>query len=320
MKKFISIILSLYFLGMAGCAISTSTAIPHAAPSPTATVIPSQVHTATSTVRPTHTFTPVSNQVVLPEVTMSPQEAENALLELLKTNGNCTGKCIAGIYPDDMTLQEAVDTMAQWGTIRTGKNVLDMAYIAIEQYPLPEGVLVSLGVVSDTDTLESIDHVEIWIFSGSERFLGEDLWLANRDAWQGFRFDNLLKAYGVPSYVGFTFATIVEVGSPLEGRTIEYDIMLYYEQTNLVIVLPTLAYYDGETLFLCPSEDPHNLEIDLNPTDTEANREELFSVTWQALTDTDLDAFYQMFTHETSLEACITTTIEQIMTLQPWFR
>ena len=56
-------------------------------------------------------------QIALPIVTMSPQEAKNALLDLFRTNGDCTGKCLAGIRPDEMTVQEAVDKLAHFNLI-----------------------------------------------------------------------------------------------------------------------------------------------------------------------------------------------------------
>ena len=56
-------------------------------------------------------------QIALPIVTMSPQEAKNALLDLFRTNGDCTGKCLAGIRPDEMTDQEAVDKLAHFNLI-----------------------------------------------------------------------------------------------------------------------------------------------------------------------------------------------------------
>jgi hypothetical protein len=252
---------------------------------------------------------------------MSPQEVEAGLLELLRTNGNCTGKCIGGIRPDEMTVQDAVNTMTQWGAVRIGEDVLGRTFINLDQNILYERVGVYLSVGTWTEKLETIDHVSLRIQGVSgPYFVGDDLWLANRDAWWGVRLDNLLIAYGVPSYVGYEFATTDDRLSSLEGRTIAYTMEMQYEQINLVVGIGALAYYDGENLFLCPSQDPHDLGIKINPERPLEKLQEFYPVTWQALTGTDLEAFYQKFTDEADLDACITTTLKQIQALQPDFR
>jgi hypothetical protein len=132
--------------------------------------------------------------------------------------------------------------------------------------------------------------------------------------------DNLLKTYGVPSYVGFFFQTIVEEGSSLEGRTIAYNMEMQYDQTNMTTVIGGLANYDGETLFLCPTSDPHELGIQINPERNLNERQEFFPVTWQALTDSDLPTFYRKFTDDIRSDACIETTLQEVEALQPTFR
>lgn len=276
-------------------------------------------YTPTGILQPAPTSTQKPSSLVLPAVTMSPQEAEDALLELLKTNGNCTGKCVAGIRPDEMTVQDAVDKMAQWGMVRIDENSQGKTFINLVQEPLYGKMIVNLSIGTWTRKLETIDRVSMSIH-GDGAFLDEDMWVGNRDTWQGFRLDNLLKAYGIPSYVGLFFQTTVEVGSPLEGRTISYSIDIQYERTNLVITFGAMSYFDGVNLFLCPSKDPHGLGIEINPERSLTERQEFRPVTWEALTNTNLNEFYQIFTDESAFDACITTDLTQIQTLQPSFR
>jgi hypothetical protein len=289
-------------------------------PSATRLVPVSETPTFVKTIQPTQILTSTLQQIVVPAVTMSSQEAENALLKLLKTNGNCMGKCVAGIYPDSMTVQDAIEKMAQWGMVRTGENSQGKTFINLVQNPLHEKIIVNLAIGTWARKLETIDRVSLRIRESSELFVGEDIWLANREAWQGFRLDNILKAYGIPTFVGYFFQTTVEVGAPLEGRTIAYDMELQYEEINLIVHIGALAYYDGESLFLCPSKDPRSLGIEINPERSLKELQGFSPVSWQALTGTDLGEFYRMFTDNTNLDPCVKTDLEQIQSLQPYFR
>lgn len=279
------------------------------------------IATVSATPASTFTQTPSPFQIVFPVKTLSPQESEIALLELLKTNGDCTGKCIAGIRPDKMTVQEAVDTMSRWGTVRIGENSQGKTFINLVQHPLYERIFVRLSIGTWTSKLKTIDRVALYI-GGAPGYglIGEENWsLYNKDL-MGFRLDTLLKTYGVPSYVGYFFQTTVEVGKPLEGRTISYSLEIQYEKINLVVGIGAMSFYDGENLMMCPSKDPHDLGIEINPERPLIERQDFYPVTWQALTSTDLETFYQMFTDETDPNVCITTNLEQIQLLQPFFR
>lgn len=322
-----TICISLLILSATGCTLADQTPvvlIDEAESTLSATIVTTQQLTASAspnlmeTSQVTTTITPEPGQVVFPKVTMSSKEAEDALLELLRTNGNCQGKCIAGIRPDDMTLQDAINIMSQWGMVKVDKNSQGKAFINLVQNPLGGEVNVNLSIGTWTKEMETIDRVYFYL-SGppGDLFLKDDLWLVNRDTWRGFRLDNVLKSYGVPSYIGYFFQTIVDVGTPLYGRTVSYTMDIHYDRLNLVVTIGAVAYYD-EDLFICPSIDPHNLGLEINPERPLTERQDVYAVTWQSLTGMDLDRFYQMFTAKP--DACISATLEQILTLQPSFR
>jgi hypothetical protein len=233
---------------------------------------------ATASATPTSTFTPTPSpfQLVFPAKTFSPEESDIALLELLKTNGDCTGKCIAGIRPDEMTVQEAVDIMSRWGTVRIGENSQGKTFINLVQHPLYERIFVKLSVGTWTSKLKTIDRVTLYI-GGAPGYglIGEENWSLYDKDLTGFRLDTLLKTYGVPSYVGYFFQTTVEIGKPLEGRTISYSLEIQYEKMNLVVGIGAMSFYDGENLILCPSKDPHDLGIEINPERPLIERQDL---------------------------------------------
>jgi hypothetical protein len=313
--------ISLFCLYITGCTVGNVspvalTAEPKAAPSAmVAFSTQTAVASPTTTPLPTLTFTPSPILIVLPAVTMSPQIAEDALQELLRTNGNCTGKCVAGIRPDDMSVQQAIDQMAQWGMLdmsedNDGRTFINTLYLD----PRHKQVDVNLTITM-RKKFETIYTVSFYIPRREDgEYLGADVWLANREAWRAFRFNNLLKAYGTPSFVGFSMETRDQ-----EGKSIAYTLELHYEKMNLNIGIGGLAYGNGEDVFLCPSKDPHSLGIDINPERPLRDIQQFTPITWQALTGTDLDAFYRTFTDETNPDGCVKTTLKKIMELDPYF-
>ncbi len=262
------------------------------------------------------------HQIVLPSVTMAPDENEKALLELLKTNGNCTGKCLGGIRPDEMTVQEAINKMAEWGMVEIYENPRNgKTYINLDQNQLYGQLNVYLSVGTWTKDLEVIDSVAIRIDGGAatgSHYVKENVWLANQESFRGFRMDGMLKAYGVPSFVGYDFSTISSPSQPLrKGERLEYAMNLQYEQLNISILIGGMAYYDGDTLFLCPSKESHALYVDINPERPLKDLQNVYPVTWQMLTGADLNTFYQTFTSKNAFDECITTDIGRLLTLQP---
>lgn len=317
----LAVCITIFFLSIEGCTFGSQNSVvltveTEAIPSVTK-VLPVQTNLASPTIilSATPTFTPSPLPIQLPMVTMLPQEAEGALQELLRTNGNCTGKCLAGIYPDDMIVQDAVNQMAQWGMLRMIKDKKGGTFIHL-RYLDPQDKQTDVNVnMTLTLRKEAIDAISFYIPRREDgEFLGADVWLANRNKWRAFQFDNLLKAYGIPSFVGLSFET-----RNLDGRSIGYTMIIDYEQMNLEIGIGALAYTNGNNVFLCPIKDPHNLGIDINPNPPIAERQQASPIIWQDLTDSDLEMFYRTFTDESSPDGCFTTTLEKITALDPYF-
>lgn len=285
----------------------------------TNTVPPAKTDTATIYPMSMLTLTPTPIYLVLPATTLSPAESENALLDLLRTNGNCTGKCIGGIRPDEMTVQEAVKAMSQWGMISVSKNYFGNTIVTLETSPLENGkVGVSLAIGMRAKEFETIDSVGFGIRNIEGGRIETDLWEENRNKWIGFRLDNLLRAYGTPSYVGYDFYRLF-AGRLNEGKTIGYIMEMQYQEISLSIYRQAIATYDGKNVFLCPTKDPQYFTMEIYPERPLDKRQEFASVTWQSLTGTDLNEFYQMFTNENDPYACVITNLNQIQLLKPSF-
>lgn len=225
--------------------------------------------TVVNTVQPLPELTSTPDGLLLPSVTLSPLEAENAILDLLRTNGNCVGKCLGGIYPDTMRLQEAVDVMSQWGTISVIKNSQGRTVITLNPNELFNQFNVYLSVGTWTKELETIDRVSIRIdgvATTGTHYIKEDVWITYQDVFRGFQMDRFLKSYGAPSYVGYDFSSILSPSVlPRSGERFSYGMSLNFEQINLQIILGAMAFYDGQSVFLCPSKEPHYLYLEINP-------------------------------------------------------
>lgn len=261
--------------------------------------------------------------VVLPAITVSALENENALLALLKTNGNCKGKCLGGIYPDTMTVQDAIKVMSQWGMIRIGENSQGKTFLNLAQNQLYDQLSIYLSLGTWTREFETIDKVAIRIdatlTSTDSRYIPEDVWQGNREAFKGFSMEGILNSYGTPSYVGYDFISLSDPSiTPLKaGDRFGYSMKLYFKDINLNILFAGKAYYDGEKVFLCPSKETHYLRLEIDPEFSLNELESFYPVTWQNLTVTNLDNFYKIFTDENSFDVCVTTSLEKIFSLQP---
>jgi len=316
MTKYLHVYMMIVLL-VASCAIPASNDIPSVEITEEATPFPTTP--AVQVVSPTN----IPSGVVLPAVTLSPLENENALLALLKTNGNCKGKCLGGIYPDTMTVQDAINVMSQWGMIRISENGQGKTFINLVQSQLYDQLRINLSVGTWTREFETIDQVAIRIdaagTSTGSHFVGEDVWLANKEVFKGFRMDGILEAYGTPSYVGYDFISLLDPSvMPLKaGERFEYGMSIHFKEINLHILLAGMAYYDGEQVFLCPSKEPRYLDLQINPERSMKDREAIYPVIWQNLSGMDLNIFYQTFTGENAFDACFITTLEEILTLQP---
>jgi len=308
---------SIYIFSVVVVIVACGVASPAPIISLTVTVVPSLTPIDPTPMKIQPTLTPIPAQIVFPSITMSPQENEKALLELLKTNGNCTSKCIGGVYPDKMSVQEAVNVMSQWGMVAINKNSVDQTYIGLKPITLYGQLIVSLALGTWTKELESIDKLVLELHGSGSYYVNKKVWQANQGALQGFRMDNILKTYGIPSYVGYDFSSISAAQMPEKGDSVEYGMSLHFEQINLHMLLSGIAYYDGTDIFLCPSKETHALYLEINPERPLKELQNVFPVTWQALTGTDLNAFYQTFTSGKVFDACVTTDLGQILTLQP---
>jgi hypothetical protein len=287
---------------------------------PTLISLPSVTNTPSRTPHPTITLTPTEVELMFPAVTMSSQEAEDALIALLKTNGNCTGKCLAGIRPDEMNLQEALKVLAQWGMIRIGEDIFGNKYINLDQEPQFDAIQVYISVGPWTNDLSKIETVLTRVEGVSLNYLPSDYWVDRSGILAGFRIEKILDTYGDPTFIGFFFATYYGPEAHEDERPFLYSMEIHFQHLNIQVNISGPAYFDGENLFICPKTDPHNVWIWVNPESPLIEYEEKFPVTWQELSGEELSSFTDLINDKDGLNNCLSTTVEKIESLQPGFR
>jgi hypothetical protein len=263
---------------------------------------------------------PVPKSIMIPTDTLTPQETENHLLDLLRTNGDCKGKCVGGIYPDEMNLQEAVNQLAQWGRVRSYQNPKNEFFYRLDQQSQDGKVWVQISIGPGTEEQSAVNSIGMRVTGTSDSYIDSEAWQANRTSWHAFHLDGILTAYGVPSEVRFHFSTDVKGKWLEEGRTIFYWMHLSYQALNMVVDLSGLAREDKGEIFLCPAIDPHYLDIEYNPNLDQEKIATFLPVTWQELMGVDNLTFYQQFSDQKNWPACITTTVNQILSIDPYFR
>lgn len=180
------------------------------------------IRTRTPTIQARTRTSAVPNSISLPVETLLPQESESRLLDLLKTNGNCTGKCIGGIYPDHMTLQQAVNQLAQWGAVVIYQNPGEGTYYRIDQQSQDGRIWAQLAVGTLTNERAVVNDMGLSITGISDSYIDSESWQAGYIPWHAFQLDQILEDYGVPSDVRFFFSNDVKGKWVTEGRTISY--------------------------------------------------------------------------------------------------
>jgi hypothetical protein len=198
------------------------------------------------------------------------------------------------------------------------KSPKEGTFYRVDQQSQDGRIWAQLAVGTWTKERAIVNKMEISITGTSDSYIDSESWKASQIPWHAFQLDQILAAYGVPSDVRFGFSRDVKGKWVTEGRTISYSMYITYKQLNIDIDLPGLARDDGQKVFLCPSRDPHFLNIEFNSGVSEEKLADAYPVTWQKLMNTDLPSFYQVLTNKSNSD-CITPTLSQIISLEPDF-
>lgn len=185
---------------------------------------------------PTHTFV---SSTLTPAATLTADERQTLLKEMLQTNGGCALPCWWGITPGQ----------TDWQTVRNqfigyGGFVFEMPHPA-----RPFDYSVDLAF-DQKDGVVRFINVRGGVFTGatSEHFA--------RD-WRRYSLDQVLIRYGEPSQVMLQLTPPMEAGSPAG-----YALDIYYDELGIAVRYLALATYEEMMIRACPVFD-HITGIDL---------------------------------------------------------
>lgn len=211
----------------------------------------SLVVTSSPTVAPAQTQTPMITPS--PQPTLTKEEAQEVIGELLAKNGNCTEPCFWGFRPTaDIKEVQLLNFLTY---IREKPEIIKQSgytqYIASISYKERVAVSATFTFDEKSHSLLSI-HATI----GGLCYYPE---ITYAD-WEAFRPDNILRTYGKPSSVEFFLSYPTE---PTTDQTIGYDFRFRYESENFVIHYTGQRTINNPQLYICPIKDVGISSIDL---------------------------------------------------------
>jgi hypothetical protein len=207
------------------------------------TAVPDVSATPTSTPEPTDTLAPTVTVVeVTPVATMSPQESEAYVEELLETNGGCSLPCVWGISPGQTKYEDAQRFFQSlgWkgseahGSYWTGKDM--------QSFP----VSIRIGVYPEGDVVRKIR------FSLAGNGFQEKV--------KYYSFDSMIRALGKPSEI---LAFVGTSPGILEPEQTSFEVLLHYAERNTLLEYQGTAVRDGDSYRICPSyPNAESTEVD----------------------------------------------------------
>jgi len=277
----------LFSLVLVACA-ARETAMPLPTASPVAIASPTRTSTAVPLPSITPTVTRTATPVWIPLPTLAPEQAEEAIMELLRTNGNCRLPCWFGVVPGVTTWSEARRIFEPFATIEDNwrtKVMVQGEYQILSDhsviFQVPGEERESGGSISDQGGIVAT------IFVGPN---------AARNG--GFVFSRLLSEYGKPDQVHLDIvAHVPEPGIP-------FDLILYYPEQNILLYYQLEGDNDGGSLCVdlkgaSPRmffwSDESNWEVPYDELPLWAAFGDRFPVEIEKVTDYSVESFYETF-------------------------
>jgi len=196
---------------------------------PTSTAKP----TVTSAIPPTATLQKTPTLLVLTPTPTTAEEkvptflptlptalAQEQVLELIKTNGNCDLPCWWGLWPGEATYEE-VNQLLSPLIVREPHFIGDIPQDARIQYAFPVSLSVSV--------LEEI-RIDMWFERSKLQYIIE-----YPLQWEAYSLPSLLRKYGPPEQV------LISTQDTPPGIPPHFDLFLFYPQKGI------LAYYGSNS-------------------------------------------------------------------------
>jgi hypothetical protein len=242
-RKFLLLFLSAILASACNPQLITPSLVP-SEPSSTATT-PALLTPVELTLSPTATPIPTVTRTPLP--TLSPEEREKLLAELLQTNGNCSRPCFWGIIPSTSDFDDSVAFLKSLG--RKGlEGIKDSIHYYNVTYNYKDELSIGLAFQEHNGNVENI-NAGLGISQGSK--------ISNLE-WSAYQPDNVIKTYGTPSSIK------IGLGEGPDGR-ISYQLLLTYDAAKLYLLYdPTdVVILPAPVLHTCPLAEHGISKLDM---------------------------------------------------------
>jgi hypothetical protein len=197
-----------------------------------------------------------------PKSTLSAEQRENQILELLQTNGGCELPCWWGIMPGTTTWSQAQAFLEGLGVKtsidRTSGNAIDhgTSGLSIASHSIHNGIGFTerAGIVQEIGIGSSSTNP-------STNLSG---WL---EAWAGYSPKQIISKYGVPDRIWLM--TSSQFHEPSGGSQMPYELWLFYDRLKFLIRYAGVVRYAPIYRF-CPEYGENGqltAEISLNLAD-----------------------------------------------------
>lgn len=240
MNKSMSKAIAALFLlwALTSCGYESGTPSPSTSTRPSATL----AATLSPTIPPTQTEAPTITPSTRP--TLTKEQAQEVIGELLAKNGNCIEPCFWGFSPAADTQEAQLLNFLTY--VREKPRIIQenetVQYIASIDYK--ERIAISATFTFDKK-LRSLSNIYTTI---GGLYYPE---IASAD-WEAFRPENVLKVQGIPSSVEFFLSYPTE---PTTDQTIGYEFRFRYESEKFVIDYTGQRTLSQTNLYICPLKD-----------------------------------------------------------------
>lgn len=231
-KRFLLLFLSAILASACNAQFSAPSSVPSELP--TVAVTATVFSPVEWTPSPTLTSVPTMTRTPLP--TLSPEDMEKLLAELLRTNGNCSEPCFWGITPDKSNFDDAVTFLKSLGS-KGLEGVKDSIRYYNVIYDYKDEIIISIAFPEHNGSVGEIN-------AGLGGLQNDNI---SSSDWSAFQLDSIIRTYGTPSSVN------IVLGEGPNGR-VSYQLLLIYDAAKLSILYdPTdIAILPAPVLHTCP--------------------------------------------------------------------
>jgi hypothetical protein len=289
MFLFIIMLISIIIVGCTPMKNGLTQELPEAF-TPTVALTPSSTHSPTA-----------SATVIMP--TLEPSDANELLLELIKSNGNCKLPCLWGITPGFSTTLDAYQTLSPLAGI-TKHNYFSQTFGTLDfEVPVDDLKIIAELYYQAHENGNSIELVEIRTKALRQNEDGYDYIFGSSnysDLFNPFSLQSILFTYGRPTQVYLDAA--IHKFEPT-APTFFYIYLSYPEKGIFVRFTTNADEIVGEKVRSCPTEATIDLWL-MIPSDSNSipelliNREQRWGYVHKSLEESvqmSIDQFYETF-------------------------